>query len=59
MVLDGNSTQEYPDNAGFPQGSILDPELSLLYINKLPDYAICNIAVYVEDTPLYSVQSGI
>ena len=59
VVLDGNSTQEYPDNAGFPQGSILDPKLSLLYINNLPDYPICNIAVYVEDTTLYSVQSGI
>ena len=59
MVLDGNLTQEYPDNVGFPQGSILDPKLSLLYINNLPDYPICNIDVYVEDTTLYSVQSDI
>ena len=55
MVLDGNSTQEYPDNAGFPQGSILDPKLSLLYINNFPNYAICNTAVNAEDTTLYSV----
>ena len=26
----------------------------LLYINDLPDDAICNIAIYAEDTTLYS-----
>ena len=43
VVLDGKS-----------QGSILGPTLFLLYINDLPDDVICNIAIYADDTTLYS-----
>ena len=54
VVLDGKSSQEYPVNAGDPQGSILGPTLFLLYINDLPDNFICEIAIYADDTTLYS-----
>ena len=54
MVLNGKSSQEHPVNAGVPQRSILGPRLFLLYINDLPDDFICDIAIYPDDTTLYS-----
>ena len=54
MVLDGKSSQEYPVNAGVPQGSIFGPTLFLLYINDLPDDVICDISIYADNTTLYS-----
>ena len=54
MVLDGKSSQEYSVNAGVPQDSILGPTLFLLHINDLPDDVTCDIAIYANDTTLYS-----
>ena len=54
VVLDGKSSQEYSVNAGVPQGSILGPTLFLLYINDLPNYVICDIAIFPDDNTLYS-----
>ena len=54
MVLEGNSLQKYPVNVRVSEGSILGPTLILLYINDLPDDVICDIAIYADDTTLYS-----
>ena len=54
MILDRKSSQEYPVNPRVPQGSILGPTFFLLYINDLPDDVISDIAIYVDDTTLYS-----
>ena len=51
LVLDRKSSQEYPVNAGVPQGSILGPTHFLLHIS---DGVICYIAIYADDTTLYS-----
>ena len=47
VVLDGKSSKEYPVNAGVPERSIVD-------INDLSDDVICDIAIYADDTTLYS-----
>ena len=54
MVLYGKCSQEYPVNAGVPQSSIRGSTIFLLINNDLPDDVICNIAIYTDDTTLYS-----
>ena len=54
MVLDEKVFIRIPVIAVVLQGSIVGTTLFLWYINDLPDYFICNIAIYVDDTILYS-----
>ena len=63
MALSGSgweSSEEYPVNAGVPQGSILGPTLCLPYlikykvINDLPDDVISDIGIYADDITLCS-----
>ena len=53
VTLNGKFSYEYTVNAGVSWGFILGPTLFLLYINNLLDDAICNIAIYADDTNVY------
>ena len=54
VVLDGQNSACYSINAGVPQGSVLGPTLFLLFINDLPDHLLSQLAIYADDTTLYS-----
>ena len=54
VFLDEKAPPEYLVNAGVPQVFILGLTLFLLYINDLPDNVMCDIAIYADDTTLYS-----
>ena len=56
MLQDGKSSQEYSVISRAPQRSILGPTFLLLYIKDLLDNddVICNIAIYADDTTLYT-----
>ena len=54
MALDEKCLQEYPVNAVVPLGSNNGPTFFLQYINDFSDDVMCNIAIYGNDTTLYS-----
>ena len=54
MVLDGKSSEEYSVTAGVLQCSILGPTLFFLDIDDSTDDVICNIAIYADNSTLYS-----
>ena len=46
--------QKYSTKTWVAQGSILEPDLFLHYINDLLDDVICNIVIYANDASFYS-----
>ena len=55
VVLEGQSSPTRSINLGVPQGSVLGPSLFLVYINDLPDVILSQIAMYADDSTLYTV----
>ena len=55
VVLNGQTSSWRPVLAGVPQGSILGPLLSLVYINDLPDGLKSNVKLFSDDTSLFTI----
>ena len=55
LVLNGQNSTWVNVEAGFPQGSILEPLLFLIYINDLSQNLVSNPKLFADGTSLFSV----
>ena len=55
VILPGASSEWTPIKAGIPQGSILGPLLSLIYINDIFWDIDSTIKLFADDTSLYII----
>ena len=54
-VLNGQASDWLPVKTGVPQGSILGPLFSLIYINDLSNDIVFTVKLFVDDTSLCSI----
>ena len=55
VVLNGHSSKWQNVNAVVPQGSVLGPLFSLIYINYLPQGLLPDVKLFADDNSLFSV----
>ena len=55
LVLNGQNSTWVNVEAGFPEGSILEPLLFLIYINDLSQNLVSNPKLFADGTSLFSV----
>ena len=58
MVIGGVASQPQPFAYSVPQGSVLGPILSLLYINDIVDGLHSEIRLFADDVLMYSTLKG-
>ena len=59
VVLNGQNSSWADIKAGFPQGSILRPPFSLLYINDLTENLNSNPKLFTDDTSLFPIVNNV
>ena len=52
--INGIGSKLYSIPAGVPQGSLLSPHLFNIYINGIPKPKNCDLAIYADDTALFT-----
>ena len=55
VILNEQTSSWRPVMAGAPQGSILVPLLSLVYINDLPNELTSSVKLFADDTSLFTI----
>ena len=58
VVVRGEESGSVLVTSGVPQGSVLEPILSLIYINDLPDDISSQVRLFADDTALYLTIEG-